>query len=100
VSAFWRPAPDGISVAVKVQPRSRRPGLQGAVPGQDGPLLRVAVSDPPEDGRANHAVCAMLAAALDVPVSAVRVTAGAAARQKRLSVSGDPATLAARAAVL
>ena len=30
MSRFWRSLPDGVAVAVKVQPKSRRPGLQGA----------------------------------------------------------------------
>lgn len=93
VTAFWRATPDGVNVAVKVQPKARRPGLQGAAPTADGPRLRIAVSEPPEDGRANRAACAALAGALRVAPSAVRVTAGAAAREKLLFVSGDPAVL-------
>jgi uncharacterized protein len=100
VTAFWRALPDGVSVAVKVQPGARRPGLHGTAPSADGPRLRIAVTEPPEDGRANRAACATLAAALDVPPSAVRVTAGAAAREKRLLVNGDAATLAQRLAGL
>jgi uncharacterized protein YggU (UPF0235/DUF167 family) len=100
VTGFWRALPDGVSVAVKVQPKARRPGLQGAVPTADGPRLRIAVSEPPEDGRANRAVCAALAEALHVGLSAVRVTAGAAAREKLLFVSGDPAVLGPRLVAL
>jgi len=100
VTAFWRAVPDGVSVAVKVQPRARRPAVHGAIELAGGPRLRIAVAEPPEAGRANRATCAALAAALDVPPSAVRVTAGAAARDKRLLVSGDPALLARRLAAL
>ena len=76
---FWRATPDGVTVAVKVQPKARRPGLQGAAATADGPRLRIAVSEPPEDGRANRAACVALAEALRVAASAVRVTAGAGA---------------------
>jgi uncharacterized protein len=100
VTTFWRTAADGVSVAVKVQPKARRPGLQGAVPGAGGPRLRIAVSEPPEQGRANHAACAALAEALHVGPSAVCVTAGATAREKLLFVSGDPAVLGPRLAAL
>ncbi len=100
MTAFWRATPDGVTVAVKVQPKARRPGLQGAGPTADGPRLRIAVSEPPEDGRANRAACAALAEALHVGASAVRVTAGAAAREKLLFVSGDPAVLGPRLAAL
>jgi uncharacterized protein YggU (UPF0235/DUF167 family) len=75
---------------VKVQPRSRRPGLGGAAP--DG-ALRVAVTEAPEDGRANRAVCATLAEALHVSPSSVQLVHGAATRQKTLRIAGDPARL-------
>jgi uncharacterized protein YggU (UPF0235/DUF167 family) len=91
---------DGVTVAVKVQPKSRRPGLHGVHPGADGPRLRIAVTEPADRGAANRAACAVLAGALDVPPSAVRVMAGAASREKLLRVAGDPNTLAARLAAL
>jgi uncharacterized protein YggU (UPF0235/DUF167 family) len=79
---------------VKVQPRSRRPGIGGLAPdGSPGGALRVAVTDPPEDGRANRAVCLALAAALGVPGSAVTVAHGAGSRLKTLRIAGDPARL-------
>jgi len=100
VTPFWQVLPDGVSVAVKVHPKSRRPGLQGAAPSADGPRLRIAVAEAAQDGRANRAACAALAEALDVAPSAVRVAAGATAREKRLVVGGDPAALGRRLATL
>ena len=91
---------DGVCVAVKVQPRARRPGLSGPVPARAGPRLRIAVSEPAEGGRANRAACAALAGALKVAPSLVEVAAGAAAREKLLFVRGDPDTLLARLAEL
>ena len=85
---------------IKVQPKSRRPGLSGRAASADGERLRIAVSEPPEDGRANRAACASLADALGVATAAVTVVAGAASREKRLHVTGDPALLAARLAAL
>jgi uncharacterized protein YggU (UPF0235/DUF167 family) len=73
-----------------MQPRSRRPGLGGLAPDE---ALRVAVTDPPEDGRANRAVCLAVAAALGVPGSAVAVAHGAGSRSKTLRILGDPARL-------
>lgn len=97
---FWRAAPDGVSVMVKVQPKSRRPGLGGAVASADGPRLRIGVSEAAEDGRANRAVCALLARALDVPQSAVQVAVGASSREKLIRIAGEPAALAVRLAQL
>lgn len=81
---------------VKVQPRARRSGVAGLAPSPDGPRLRLQVTEAPEDGRANRATCVLLAGALGVAPSAVRVVAGAASREKTLAVAGDPAAIAAR----
>lgn len=61
----------------------------------DGAVL-IAVSAPPEDGKANAAVAALLSKLWGVPKSAIRVRVGASARTKILQVDGDPATLAIR----
>jgi uncharacterized protein len=90
---FWRPLVDGVAVAVKVQPRSRRPGLHGATSTADGERLRIGVTEAAEGGRANRAACATLADALGMAPSAVHLTFGATSREKTLHVAGDPATL-------
>ncbi|HVY17544.1 MAG TPA: DUF167 domain-containing protein [Rhodopila sp.] len=99
-AAFWSSTGDGVRLAVKVQPRARKPGVLGVVESADGPRLRIAVSEPPEDGKANQAVCAVVAALLGVAPGSVQVSAGASSRLKRLFVSGDPETIAARLGLL
>ena len=96
MSRFWRELPDGVAVAVKVQPKSRRPGVQGSAPSAGGERLRIGVSEPAEDGRANRAACTVLAAALEVAPSGVSVSIGATSREKTLRVTGDPASLRTR----
>ena len=106
--AFWRPAEAGVRVAVKVQSKSRRPGVRGTAPiatgaaGDRGIAARlcIAVAEPAADGRANLAACMALARALDVAAGAVSVVAGATSREKTLHVAGDPEMLAARLAGL
>ena len=85
---------------VKVQPKSRRPGLQGMIASADGPRLRIGVTDAAEDGRANRAACATLARALHVPLSAVQLIHGATNREKTLAVLGDVGVLTERLANL
>ncbi len=97
---YYRPTAGGVSVAVKVQPGARRPGLLGRVPDTAGNRLKIAVAEPPEDGRANRAVCAALAEALCVPPSDVSILHGASSRQKTLLVAGDPAALTEKLAAL
>ena len=97
---FYRPGAGGVSVSVKVQPGARRPGVLGRVPATEGTRLKIAVMEPPEDARANRAVCAALASALGVPQSDVSLLHGATSRQKTLHVAGDPAAIAERLAAL
>ncbi len=97
---FWRVLPDGVSVTVKVQPKSRRPGLQGRSVAANGPCLRIGVSAAAEGGRANKAACEVLAEALGISAAAVTVMVGHTSRDKVLRVGGDSGALAERLAAL
>ena len=83
-----------VVVAIHVQPGARRAGVVG----RHGDALKVRVSAPPLDGRANRAVIELLAATLDVPAASIEVVAGTTSRRKRLRISGadDPSALVAR----
>jgi len=74
----------GVFIDVHVQPGARRPGVVGP----HGGALKIAVSEPPERGRANAAVVTMIANLLNLPISQVEVVAGHASRRKRLFVRG------------
>lgn len=90
----------GLAVAVRVQPRARRSRVEGTASAGDGARLRIAVAEPPEDGRATRAACETLARALGIPDSRVTLAAGGASRLKTLYVAGGAAELAARMARL
>jgi uncharacterized protein YggU (UPF0235/DUF167 family) len=75
-------------LAVILTPRARASALVGLESVDGQPLLRARVSAPPVDGRANEALEQMLAVALDLPASAVRVVAGRTSRRKQVEVSG------------
>lgn len=76
---------------MRVTPRASRNAVAGI--GADGSAIKVSVTAPPEDGKANAAVIKLLAKAWKVPKSSVTVAAGAASRNKVLHVAGDPDTL-------
>ncbi len=52
------------------------------------PILKLRVSSAPSDGQANAAVIALVAKALGVPKSAVRIASGETSRVKRLDLDG------------
>ena len=96
MTCCWRVVAGGVVVAVRVQPKSRRPGLRGVQPGAEGARLNIAVSEAAERGSANRAACMLLARALGVAPTLVSVRSGAASRLKQLHIAGEPAVLSAR----
>ncbi len=97
----WRATPDGILIACRLTPKGGRDAIEGVATLSDGArVLLVRVRTPPEDGRANAALCGLIAKALDVAGSSVRVVAGGKSRVKQIGVTGEPGTLMARLAAL
>ena len=91
---FASPHAEGLRVRVRLAPGARRAAIEGTVDDADGvPALKVAVTAPPLDGRANAALVALLARAWNVPKTSLSVVQGAASRHKRLHLAGDPARL-------
>lgn len=92
--------PGGIRLRLKVQPRARRTLIMGIGPDRDGQgftlALKVAVNAPPEDGKANAAVIALLAEAFHVAKAAVSVVAGATDRRKLVEIRGNSRDLGQR----
>ena len=75
--------------------------IEGVEARDDGSsVLRVRVTAPPDKGKANKAVIALLAKALSVPKSALTITAGETARLKTVRLAGAPDDLADRLAAL
>jgi len=91
----WQVSPPGLRLRARVTPRAGRDRIDGVAELPDGPALRIAVSAPPEDGKANAAVCKLVAKLLGTAKSNVSVVAGATARLKQIEVRGDGAALAA-----
>lgn len=72
---------------LRVVPRAKR----SAVVGRHGDGWKVRIAAPPEDGRANAAVVALLAASTGIPASGIAIVAGTTARDKTVVLSGiDP----------
>jgi uncharacterized protein (TIGR00251 family) len=67
-----------------VQPRAGRTQLVG----RHGVALKVRVTAPPVDGRANEAAIGLLSSTLGVPASGVVLVSGAHSRLKRFRIAG------------
>lgn len=91
---FLRRTKEGVTIQLRAQPGARRSALELTAEG----ALKAAVTAPPEDGKANAAVIALLAEAWRLPKSSFDVVRGATARDKTVGVAGDVALLADRIA--
>jgi uncharacterized protein (TIGR00251 family) len=79
-----RDHPDGCILSVRAQPGARR----NAVVGPHGAALKVAVTAPPDKGKANDAILSVLADALALRKADLEVIAGHASRDKKILVRG------------
>ena len=75
---------EGLVLRVRAQPRARKPGVQGEQAG----ALKLAVSAPPEDGRANEALVELLAEILQIRRSQIVLLSGQTSRDKRFLIRG------------
>lgn len=75
----------GVRRSVRVTPRAKRPGLAGI---RDDGVLLVRVGAPPEDGRANAELCAVVAKALGLRARQVTVVVGHTSRDKVVEIDG------------
>ena len=74
----------GATFAVRVHPRAKKDAITGEV----GDALKVALTAPPVDGRANQACIAFFAKLLKVPRASVSIASGLASRNKVVRVVG------------
>jgi uncharacterized protein (TIGR00251 family) len=74
----------GVSFAVKVHPRAKK----NAIIGELGDALKVSLTTPPVEGRANEACIELLAKLLKVPRSSVTIAFGHSSRNKVIRVVG------------
>lgn len=96
MDAMLTPVKNGTAIRVKVVPGASRSEIAGAL----GDRLKVRIAAPPEGGKANKAVCALLAQRLDLPVKALEVTAGHGRPGKTVLVKGiQPETLRQRLSI-
>jgi uncharacterized protein (TIGR00251 family) len=74
----------GATIAVKVHPRARKNAITGVV----GDALKLALTAPPVDGKANQAVIEFFADVFAIPRSSVTIASGETSRNKVVRIAG------------
>jgi uncharacterized protein (TIGR00251 family) len=75
---------DGVTFAVKVHPRAKK----NAITGEVGDALKLSLTAPPVDGKANDACIDFFAKLLKVTRSSITIAAGQTSRNKVIRVAG------------
>ena len=74
----------GVTFSIKLHPRAKK----NAITGEVGEALKVSLTAPPVDGKANEACIEFFAKLLNVPRSSVTIAAGQTSRNKVIRVAG------------
>ena len=79
-----RESGDGVSFAVKVHPRAKKDAITGEI----GDAIKLSLTTPPVEGRANEACIEFFAKLLKVPRSSVSIASGLSSRNKVIRIAG------------
>ena len=79
-----RGSTSGVTFAVRIHPRAKK----NAITGEFGDALKISLTAPPIDSRANDACIAFLAELLNLPRSSITITSGQSSRNKVIHVAG------------
>ena len=79
-----RDTASGATFSVRVQPRAKKNAITGVM----GDALKLSLTAPPVEGRANEAVVEFFAKLLNVSRSSVTIAAGESSRNKVIRVAG------------
>jgi len=83
-----------VNLAARLTPRGRADRIEGIVHSADGhPVLKVSVTAPPVEGRANDALVLLLAREWRVPKRDLAIVAGLKSRDKIVRIAGEPSAL-------
>lgn len=83
-------ASNAYKLAVRLTPRSGRDAILGVKTVEGLLEVQASVTAPPDNGKANKALCKLVASELGIAKSKVEVAQGQTSRHKRLAISADP----------
>jgi hypothetical protein len=76
--------PSGATFAVRLHPRAKKNAITGTL----GDALKISLTAPPVEGKANDACIEFLAGLLKLPRSSITIAAGQTSRNKLIRISG------------
>jgi len=91
---FTHDTPDGCTLTVRIHPGARKNAITGTYPAVaigEPAALKISLTTPPVDGRANDALIAFLSEALRLPKSRIATLTGETSRSKTLRITGKSA---------
>jgi uncharacterized protein len=92
-SRFAKDVLDGCTLSVRVHPGAPKNGVTGV----HADALKIALTAPAVDGKANEALIAFLADALRLPRARIALVSGSTSRTKMVRITGKSATEVAAA---
>jgi uncharacterized protein len=92
-AGFAKDVADGCTLSVRVHPGARKNGVTGV----HADSLKIALTAPPVDGKANETLIEFLAEALRLPRARIAIVAGLTSRTKTLRITGKSAAEVAAA---
>lgn len=87
VCAFAQNVPDGCTLSVRVHPGAKKNDVTGLHAG----AVKISLTTPPVDGRANEALIEFVADLLRIPRARVALLSGMTSRMKVLRITGKSA---------
>ncbi len=84
---YARDTPDGCTLHTRIHPGARK----NAITGTHDAALKISLTTPPTEGRANQALIAFLAGQLRIPKSRITLLTGTTSRSKTLRITGKSA---------
>ena len=82
--AYLKQTKKGVTVAVRLQPKASKNKIIGLHAGE----LKISVTAPPVDGKANRALIKLLANTLGVPKTSISIQSGETGRHKTICIAG------------
>ena len=91
---YYQQTSEGLKLFVRLSPKAKREGMEGLHTDPDGTeRIKIAVSAPPVDGKANEALIKWLSKHLHIAKSSITLIGGTTDRSKTLLIEGNAAEL-------